>query len=394
VAIVSDADGIGAKRPGLVSRLRHWLSLRIADPAFQARAVANPFLRPLANRQAAQLYDLVAGFVYSQILLACVEIDLFRRLREAPRTVPDLARDCGLPPESLQRLVQGAAALDLLRIEAQGRIALGPLGAALLGAPGVEDMVRHHPMLYRDLTDPVGLLASPRTETELSKFWSYVHGRNATHTPQAAAYSRLMASSQAMVAAETLAVAPLRGVRCLMDVGGGEGAFLTAALAAFPVLRGQVFDLPDVAARARTAFERQGLSDRACALGGSFRDPELPRGCDAISLIRVLYDHDTPVVQDLLSKVIEALPPGGRVIVSEPMSGGARPTRAGDAYFGFYTAAMTSGQPRSVETHCALLARAGFVEISAPRMRQPFITRVVTGVRPTDPNKTTALRHQ
>lgn len=362
---------------------RRWRDQRIADPAFQAWATRFPLTRGIANRQGAALYDLVAGFVYSQTLLACVELDIFRKLTGGPLSVAQLSMRTGLPEPALRRLAQSAAALDLLAVRGGDHYALGPLGAALIGAPGVEEMIRHHPMFYRDLEDPLALLQAGRGTTELSKFWRYVAPDPDTGVaaPEAAAYSELMAVSQRMVATETLAVHPMAGVRHLMDIGGGEGAFLTAALLATPGLTGTVFDLPEVALRATPRLSAAGLADRARAVGGSFKDCALPDGADAISLVRVLYDHDAPVVRALLSRVFDALPVGGRLILSEPMSGGAKPTRAGDAYFGFYTAAMTSGTPRSPETHGALLKEAGFTGIRLLRPRQPFITRVITATR-------------
>ena len=60
------------------------------------------------------------------------------------------------------------------------------------------------------------------------------------------------------------------------------------------------------------------------------------------------------------------------------MSGGDRPTREGDAYFGFYTAAMSTGRPRSVKEHTALLEEAGFGAVKRHPTRQPFITQVVS----------------
>ncbi len=92
---------------------------------------------------------------------------------------------------------------------------------------------------------------------------------------EAAPYSALMAASQALVAEETLAAYPLGSHRCLMDVGGGEGAFVAAAAGrARRRLALRLFDLPAVAARARERFAALGLAERAEAIAGDFlRDP-------------------------------------------------------------------------------------------------------------------------
>ena len=95
----------------------------------------------------------------------------------------------------------------------------------------------------------------------------------------------------------------------------------------------------------------------------------------------MLYDHADDTVRALLARVHAALPPGGRLVVSEPMTGGPRPERAGDAYFALYCMAMRTGRARSAGEISALLAAAGFGRIAAPRPARPFITSVVTAVR-------------
>jgi demethylspheroidene O-methyltransferase len=191
-----------------------------------------------------------------------------------------------------------------------------------------------------------------------------------------------MAETQRLVAEEVLRLVDLSGVRRLMDVGGGTGAFLAAAGRAYPALALTLFDLPEVIAAAPARLARAGVADRVTLAAGSFRDGPLPAGADAVSLIRVLYDHADETVAMLLARVFEALPPGGRVIVAEPMSGGDRPERAGDAYFAFYCMAMGTGRVRSAAEIAALLARAGFEGIRARRGSRPFIASAVEAAKP------------
>ncbi|MEL7216669.1 MAG: methyltransferase, partial [Pseudomonadota bacterium] len=120
------------------------------------------------------------------------------------------------------------------------------------------------------------------------------------------------------------------------------------------------------------------VAAQATTAGGSFLTDPLPEGADLMSLIRVCYDHNDDVVLALLRKIRAALPSGGTLLISEPMSGGAAPTRAGDAYFGFYTAAMSTGRPRSIAEHSALLVEAGFTRVRAHPTRQAFITQVLS----------------
>jgi len=383
-----------AHRHGPAARLREraaeWRNALVASPRFQAWARRFPLTRPVARRDAERLYDIVSGFVYSQTLLACVELDLFARLAGGARSPAALAAGSGVEPSRMTALCQGAAALGLMIRLGDGRYALGRLGAAVLGVPGLAEMIRHHRLFYGDIADPVALLRG-EARTALADFWPYVRGERAALPGEVAeSYSDLMASSQALVAEETLRAAPLRGVGHLLDVGGGSGAFLAAVAARYPAMRLTLFDLPEVARQGEARFAAAGLSDRAAAVGGSFLDDPLPAGAGAISLVRVLYDHDDAVVHALLEKVFAALPPGGLLLVSEPMSGGVRPRKAGDAYFGLYTMAMTTGRPRSAETHARILGEAGFARIRRHRAAWPFITGVITARKPGEQTNFTA----
>lgn len=369
-------QGRPAAAPGLRDRILRWRNRRIASPAFQNWAARFPLTRGESRRQADRLYDLVAGFVYSQTLAACVELGLFPLLADGPRTAEDLAPRLGLSDDRTERLLAAACALGLVDRRPAGW-GLGSLGAAAMGAPGVTEMVRHHRLFYADLADPVALLRGEATP-RLAGFWAYLGGGADVSPEDAAAYSALMAASQTMVAAETLAAVDLRRARRLLDVGGGEGAFACAALTAAPQLRAIVFDLPAVVARAPARFAAAGVSGRADVHPGSFLTDPLPEGADALSLIRVCYDHEDATVRALLARARAALAPGGLLVISEPMAGGERPTRSGDAYFGFYMLAMASGRARSPALLAELMAEAGFGDIARPRVARPFITEVLT----------------
>ncbi|MEM7295473.1 MAG: methyltransferase [Pseudomonadota bacterium] len=190
-----------------------------------------------------------------------------------------------------------------------------------------------------------------------------------------------MARSQGLVAQDTLATVSLKDVNRIMDVGGGSGAFLTQVGSKYRNIAMTLFDLPQVVPAAEERFAQQGMAQRLSIVPGSFRHDALPKDADCISLIRVCYDHSDATVRDLLSKVFDALPAGGRLLISEPMTGGTQPTRAGDVYFQLYTLAMRTGRTRSQAELGRLLGNVGFRDIRLPKPRRAFITSVVTARR-------------
>lgn len=357
--------------PGLLTRIA-------MSPRFHALCERVPGLRHKARSEGRELFDIVSGFVQSQALFALVELRILQRLADGAADLPTLARHTDLPADRLRILLQAGAALRLVQ-EKAGLWHLSPRGGAFLTVPGLEAMVRHHDVLYRDLRDPVAFFRG-ETALELAGFWPYVFGAGGAADPRLAErYSQLMADSQGLVAADTLRLVSLEGVSNLMDVGGGTGAFLAHVGAAYPDLRLTLFDLPAVVpgATARLA----PLGPRVTICPGSFRDDPLPQGADAISLIRVLYDHADATVASLLRACHDALPPGGRIVISEPMSGGERPDPATDVYFSVYTLAMQTGRTRSAAEIGRMLQGAGFESVQNMGSKRPFVTSCLTSTR-------------
>ncbi len=352
-----------------------WLS----SPRFQRWAAAFPLTRPTARKRARALFDVCAGFVYSQILFACVRLKLFDLLFAGPLTAAEIAQTLKLPPHSTDRLLEAAVSLRLIEKRAGGRFGLGALGAAMVGNPAVGAMVLHHSLLYADLHDPVGLLRGEQHETALAKYWAYAGSDKPAGLPgtQVAAYTALMGNSLPLVADEILDAYPLHKHRCLLDVGGGDGSFLIAAAARCKNLQLLLFDLPPVAERAARRLSAAGLESRAKALGGDFLTEALPGGADVISLVRVIHDHGDLAAAAVLAAVYRALPPKGVLLLAEPMMGtpGAEPV--GEAYFGFYLLAMGSGRPRTPRVLQDMLRAAGFASTQLMRTRQPLQSRLI-----------------
>jgi demethylspheroidene O-methyltransferase len=346
---------------------------------FQRWAAAIPFTRPIAKKRAREVFDLCAGFVYSQILQACVRLKVFEHLRDGPMSLEALAAQMDLSVDAARRLLDGAVALKLVDKRGANRYALGPHGAVIVGNPGIMQMIEHHAMLYADLADPVALLRGDVKELALAKYWAYARSDqpDALADQRIAGYTGLMSASQTLVAQEILDVYPVARHKRLLDVGGGDGTFLRAVAARAPNLDLRLFDLPSVAARANARFDAEGLSHRARAIGGDFFNDPLPDGADLISLVRIIHDHDDEPVRVLLRAIRAALAPGGVLLIAEPMSGASGAEPVGDAYFGFYLLAMGSGRPRTAAEITQMLKSEGFSRVRAVPTHMPLQTSVL-----------------
>lgn len=352
------------------------LMQKIADPAFQSTISKFPVLRRIAKVDGQRLFDIVAGFTYSQVLLAAVESELLNSLLIRPRHLTELCVMLKMSPDRTARFLRATAALGLTSQNRDGLFQIEKLGAAATGVPGLAEMIRHHRVLYDDLSDPLSFFRD-KTDPLMAKFWPYVRGvENAPELTGAVAanYSQLMTETQKLVSEETLANASFKNSRSVLDVGGGSGVFLSKLHQKYPDLKLALLDLPEVLETAPATL----LTAPVTRHGGSFFDP-LPKVADHITLNRILFDHRDGDVQLLLKNVFEALPAGGRVTISEPMTGGSKPSKVGDVYYSLYTMAMRTGKTRSPGAIVDMLQGAGFQKTKFIQTARPYVTSLVLG---------------
>lgn len=364
-------------------RFRNWRNRKIASASFRNWILRIPGLRTIANRKAATLFRLTAGFVFSQVLSACVRLGVFEQLEKGPGSAEQLARASGVPADKMQLLLEQAERLDLVTQVEPGSWMLDDAGAVVAGDQGIKQMVLHHEMLYRDLDSPEELLKNPEKETRMKSFWAYARGRQTLELNETTAqdYSSLMHSSQSMLADCILDAHDFGRYGSILDVGGGDGSFLTACAARHPGLHLHLFDLPVVADLARENLTANGLEKRASVHGGDFVASPIPDMADCVSLVRILCDHDDDRVRDILKNLHASLRPGTKLIIAEAMSGPSEGARLAAVYFSFYFLAMGSGRCRSDADIKALLFESGFGKPRTIKTNNPLLATLVVAER-------------
>ena len=367
---------------GLFDRLYILKDKLIANSRFQNTVAKIPFLRGIAKKRANQLFDVMAGFVYTQILLACIRLNIFNQLKDGPLTLEAIKNECGLERAPLKQLLDAAVSIHLLEIRANHKYGLGKLGAPLVGNSALAAMIEHHSVLYEDLRDPLLLLSGKLKSKKLEKFWPYVSNdlkdqESLKDQERVKDYSDLMSASLPLVADQVLGAYDFSRHRCLLDIGGGQGTFLKRVHLQSPQLERMLFDLPGVANLAELNFSASSENQSIKVFGGDFFKDELPSGADLITLIRVIFDHDDERVKILLRSIFRALSPGGKLLIAEPMAETPDHPPMGHAYFGFYLMAMGRGRPRTVEEIGQLALEAGFKSVEILPSDMPINAQVL-----------------
>ena len=154
-------------------------------------------------------------------------------------------------------------------------------------------------------------------------------------------------------------------IQRLVDVGGGHGGLLCAALARHPHLRGVVFDLPGVVEVARERLLEADLAERCEAVAGDFLEA-VPPGGDAYLLSWILHDWDDETALRILVNCRAAMNDAARLLVVElivpaaddqaPASSVARLVKQTDLEM----LAVVGGRERTAAEYSELLAQAGF----------------------------------
>ena len=177
--------------------------------------------------------------------------------------------------------------------------------------------------------------------------------------PDAGAVSNAgMASLATQVANAVVGAYDFSAVGTLVDVGGGQGALLTAVLSAHPELRAVLFDLPRVIEGAREPLTAAGLFDRCQIVGGDMFNA-VPAGGDAYMLSRVIHGWDDDRSVAILANCRRVMGPHSKLLLVQEV------IPPGDLYsYGKLSdlnmLVSPGGQERTETEYRALLAAAGF----------------------------------
>jgi SAM-dependent methyltransferase len=171
------------------------------------------------------------------------------------------------------------------------------------------------------------------------------------------------------------------GVRRMLDVGGGSGAYSIAFARASAALRADILDLPTVLPIARGHVAAAGLAERVTTRAGDLRTDDFGSSYDLVLLSSICHMLGPEENHDLVSRAADALAPGGRVVLSDFVldEDGSAPRQA--VLFSINMLVGTpSGRSYRESELTAFLAEAGLVGIE--RVRLPGPAHLVVGRKP------------
>lgn len=321
----------------------------------------------------APVLELLSAFRKSQVMFTAVQLGVFDALAKGPQKTGALAGELNLNEDALVRLLGACDMLGLVRRN-HGTYENTPAANAylttssserMLGYIGYSDVVLwqmwdHLPDAIREGTHrwkqtygSDGPIFSHfyRTDEARREFLMGMHGYGRISSPQ------------------VVNAVDLSRFKTFVDLGGATGHLALAACRRWPNLNGVVFDLPEVLKI--TAEFVNPARDRVTMAGGDFFVDNLPKG-DVYALSRILHDWTEEKILKLLSRIYDALPPGGGIFIGEKV---LHEDKAGPEWAVLQSLNMlvcTEGKERTVGEYETLLSKVGFTEVTVYRTPSPL----------------------
>ncbi|MFE6702124.1 methyltransferase [Streptomyces sp. NPDC057718] len=269
--------------------------------------------------------DLIArlafGSMAAQTLRAAIRLGVLELVGDTPRHAAEVAADAGAEAQPMTRLLRALTGLGLLREVSPDSFSATPTGA----------------LLHPERPDSLASFVRMFTEPAIVRAWEHLDDSVRTgeiafdsvfgtdffsHLAQDPELSSAFNAAMSQASSETAAALPhafdFGRFTAVTDVGGGDGTLLAGVLAAHPGLKGVVLDTAEGLAEARDTMARGGLEGRCSLAAGDFFHT-VPGGSDLYLVKSVLHDWSDDQAVTILRHCREVLPPGGLVLIVEPV---------------------------------------------------------------------------
>jgi ubiquinone/menaquinone biosynthesis C-methylase UbiE len=166
-------------------------------------------------------------------------------------------------------------------------------------------------------------------------------------------------------APQQLAKIDLTGIKTLLDIGGGSGAYSMELVSIKPEIEATIFDLPNVVPITKQFIEKEGYYNRIKTYTGDYTTDDLPNGFDMAFLSAVIHSNSLEVNQDLFKKCFKSLNNKGKIVIQDWIMNNDRTQPTSGAIFAINMLVGTEAGDCFTEQEVTdMLTVAGFKNIS------------------------------
>jgi SAM-dependent methyltransferase len=293
-------------------------------------------------------------FQESRVLLTAVELDVFTAIGDGA-TVAQAAAARQTAVRGMDLLLHALASLGVLHKD----------GEVFRIAPEL----RHHitrPEFRAGWMHTVNVWNAWSTLTEAVRMGTAVvePGVERRDAGWLESFIAAMHRNSAMRAQRMVEAVGAGGVRRLLDIGGGSGAYAMEFARANAELRAEVLDLPEVTSITDRYIAAAALTGQVTSRNGDLRDADFGSDYDVILLSAICHMLAPEENRDLLRRCFRATAPGGRLVIREFILDSNRTSPKEAALFALNMLVGTrGGSSYSEDEYASWLREAGYERV-------------------------------
>ncbi|MFQ5445235.1 MAG: methyltransferase, partial [Nitrospinales bacterium] len=257
-----------------------------------------------------EIGELLHAYQKSCILMTANNLKMFDALALNPVSAEAVAKECKLSLKGTERLLNALAVMGIV-VRENGNYHLPAEWAKYLSRDG-EHCMQDWVQLSADLL-PVWLELPRfvRTGKHVKKIMDMLGNEPDKMRAFIDAMHDKGMKATWMLAREI----PVGDAKRMLDVGGGPGTYSLEWAKLHNHLKATVFDIPPVLEVAKDYIRRYKLEDRVDTKPGDFTKDDLGSGYDLVLLANVLHMYDEISGKGLVQNAVNALDPGGRIVI-------------------------------------------------------------------------------
>ncbi len=254
-----------------------------------------------------ELREIVYNFRASRILLSALELELFTALQNESKTSGEVAKIISADERATDRLMNVLCNMDLLE-KANGKFSNTDFSYRYLvkDKPDYISNILHAANLWNSWSDLTAIVREGKPQRKdseknnwLENFIEAMHYRAVKQAP------------------EDISLLDLSGVKNILDLGGGSGAYSMQFVKTKSDIKATVFDLPDVIPLTIKYISANGLNGKINTIKGNYLKDDFGSGYDLIFLSAIVHSNSFEENKNLIQKCADSLNANGQIVIQD-----------------------------------------------------------------------------
>ncbi|MFQ5751592.1 MAG: methyltransferase [bacterium] len=259
-----------------------------------------------------EITDLTGSFMPAQIVLTANRLELFSTLAGKKLSAEELAETLETEPRATGLLCNALTALGFL-VKENNTFNNSPKGEEFLvqgRSYYIGDNLRHQATLWQRWSQLTEVIKTgrPLPKQDVSD------DQNKQQTRE---FTLAMANIGQLSARKVVEGLDMRGVKKIIDIGGGPGTYAMEMVKQNPAIQAIVFDQLDVVLIAEERIRQNGLSQQVATIAGDCFADDFGSGYDLAFLSNFIHIFGLEEIVILFKKVWSSLNTGGRMAIKD-----------------------------------------------------------------------------